>query len=75
MKVYEIGVYNSIIRKIIRSGGTLSEHNNISPEFENTLYFERVATSEEDARIRVNYEYPKSLGYVIDYVNKVRDNE
>ena len=75
MKVYEVGVYNSVVKKIIRSGGTLPKHSTISPEFENTLYFERVAASEEDARIRVHNEDPKSLGYVIDYVNKVMDNE
>jgi len=75
MKVYEVGVYNSVVKKIIRSGGTLPKHSTISPEFENTLYFERVAVSEEDVRIRVHNEYPKSLGYVIDYVNKVMDNE
>jgi hypothetical protein len=75
MKVFSIGVYNSVIRDIIRSGRDIPKNNTISPEFENVLYFERVADSEKHARIKVGYEYPAKLGYVIEYVQKVRDNE
>ena len=75
MKVFSIGVYNSVIRDIIRSGRDIPKNNTISPEFENVLYFERVADSEAHARTRVGYEYPAKLGYVIEYVQKVRDNE
>tara|TARA_R100001377_G_scaffold32310_1_gene17624 strand:+ start:569 stop:805 length:237 start_codon:yes stop_codon:yes gene_type:complete len=75
MKVFEIGVYNSVIRDIIRSGRDIPKNNTISSEFENVLYFERVADSEAHARIRIGYEYPAKLGYVTEYVQKVRDNE
>ena len=73
MKVFEVGVYNKIVREIIRSGRDLPSTNNISPEFENTLYFERFADDEPDARRRVSYEYPRKLGYVIAFVKLVRD--
>jgi len=72
MKVYEIGVYNSFVRDTLRNGNKLPETNTISPEFEDTLYFERVAENEEHARERAGYEWPSSLHYVIDYVSKVR---
>ena len=62
MKVYEIGVYNSFVRDTLRNGN----------EFEDTLYFERVAESKEHAKELAGYEWPSSLHYVIDYVNKVR---
>ena len=70
MKVYEIGVYNSFVRDTLRNGNKLPETNTISFEFEDTLYFERVAENEEHAR--AGYEWPSSLHYVIDYVSKVR---
>ena len=72
MKVYEIGVYNSFVRDTLRNGNKLPETNTISSEFEDTLYFERVAESKEHARERAGYEWPSSLHYVIDYVSKVR---
>ena len=52
MKVYEIGVYNSFVRDTLRNGNKLPKTNIISPDFEDTLYFERVAESEEHARER-----------------------
>ena len=72
MKVYEIGVYNSFVRDTLRNGNKLPETNTISSEFEDTLYFERVAESKEHAKELAGYEWPSSLHYVIDYVNKVR---
>ena len=72
MKVYEIGVHNSFVRHTLRNGDDLPKSYLISPEFEETLYFERVADSEEHARERAGYEWPAKLHYVVEYVNKVR---
>jgi len=72
MKVYEIGVYNKFVRDTIRKGEDLPKFHTVSPEFEETLYFERVADSEEHIREIAKSEWPSELDYVVEYVNKVR---
>tara|TARA_B100000795_G_C22648752_1_gene379436 strand:- start:68 stop:289 length:222 start_codon:yes stop_codon:yes gene_type:complete len=71
MKIYEVGVFNTIVRETLRAGKEMSKFSNISPDWENVIYFERVADSEKHLREKVNSEYPASRGFVIEYVNKV----
>ena len=73
MSTYEIGVYNQIIRTAIRRGEKVNPLMNISPEFEEVIYFERVADSKADAIASINREYPLARGYIIDFCVKVSD--
>ena len=73
MSTYEIGVYNQIIRTAIRRGEKVNPLMTISPEFEEVIYFQRVADSKADAIASINREYPLARGYIIDFCVKVSD--
>ena len=73
MSRYEIGVYNKIMRDLIRQGGEVESFTNIPPEFEEIIYFQRVADSEADAIASINKEYPLAKGYIIDFCIKFSD--
>jgi hypothetical protein len=73
MSTYEIGVYNQIIRTAIRRGEKVNPLMNISPEFEEVIYFQRVADSKADAIASINREYPLARGYIIDFCIKFSD--
>ena len=70
MSRYEIGVYNKIMRDLIRQGGEVESFTNIPPEFEEIIYFQRVADSKADAIASIEKEYPASKGYIIDFCIK-----
>ena len=71
MKVFEVGIYNKVIRDIIRSGKDIPKFNTISADFENTLYFEIPASSLESLDNKLNLEYPESKGFVIEYIKQI----
>ena len=73
MSTYEIGVYNQIIRTATRRGEKVNPLMNISPEFEEVIYFQRVADSKADAIASINREYPLARGYIIDFCIKFSD--
>tara|TARA_R110002167_G_scaffold112954_2_gene285728 strand:- start:156 stop:377 length:222 start_codon:yes stop_codon:yes gene_type:complete len=71
MPIYEVGIYNEIVRKHVREGTDIPKHIDVSPDFESIIYLERWADSESDARVRIEREFPLSRGYVIDYLKKI----
>ena len=73
MSTYEIGVYNKIVQDAIRRGDKINPLMNISNDFEEVIYFERVADSEADAIASIKKEYPESRGYIVDFCAKVSD--
>ena len=70
-KVYEIGVFNSVIREMIRNGAEIPQTNDIHPDYENVIYVERFADSEEHAKEIAEREWPSRKGYVHEYIKKV----
>tara|TARA_R100000935_G_scaffold54260_1_gene82897 strand:+ start:544 stop:768 length:225 start_codon:yes stop_codon:yes gene_type:complete len=72
LKVYEIGVYNSVIREIVRSGAEIPKTNDIHLDYESVIYVERFADSEEHASLIAEREWPKRKGYVHEYIKLVR---
>jgi|TARA_R110000868_G_scaffold21570_4_gene89291 hypothetical protein len=70
--LYEIGVYNKRVRDCIRGGDDWNNNFAISDKFEDVNYFEFQATSIEEVERRVEREFPKALGYVLDYIKTVK---
>lgn len=69
MSNYEVGVFNKIVREKVRSGENWDNELGISAEFENVLYYDVVnAASIEEVERRVEKQFPKELGYVLDFV-------
>jgi len=71
MPIYEVGIYNKIVRKHVRAGEDIPKHLDVSSDFESVIYLERWADSESDARVRIEKEFPLSRSYVIDYLKKI----
>jgi len=71
MNIYEIGIYNQTVRSCVREGKDIPEHLDVSPDFENVIYIERWADTEEDAKVIIERQFPLSKGYIIDYLVKV----
>jgi len=71
MKLFEVGVYNEVVRKHVRAGEDIPKHLDVSSDFESVIYLERWAGSESDAKVRIEREFPLSRGYVIDYLKKI----
>lgn len=70
--LYEIGVYNKRVRDCIRRGDKWDNAMGISDSFEEVKYFEFQATSIEEAEKKVERDYPKRFGYVLDYIRTVK---
>ena len=73
--LYEAGVYNKEVRDCIRSGDDWNNQLGISDKFEEVNYFEFQATSMEEAEKAVEKNFPRSLGYVLDYIRTVTNEE
>lgn len=72
MSNYEVGVFNKIVREKVRSGENWDNELGISAEFENVLYYDVVnAASIEEVERRVEKQFPKELGYVLDFVRLI----
>jgi len=72
MSNYEVGVFNKIVREKVRSGEDWDNELGISAEFENVLYYDVVnAASIEEVERRVEKQFPKELGYVLDFVRLI----
>ena len=69
--LYEIGIYNKRVRDCIRGGGDWNNNFGISDGFEDVNYFEFQAASIEEVERRVERDFPKALGYVLDYIKTV----
>ena len=76
MALYEIGVFNQWIRNYTRSGTADEMPDNlkhIDPAFESVLYFHREARSKDILNAKLEREFPKADGYIIDFKVKVSD--
>lgn len=72
MSNYEVGVFNKIVREKVRSGEDWNNELGISAEFENVLYYDIVnAASIEEVERRVEKQFPKELGYVLDFIRLI----
>ena len=72
MSDYEIGVYNKVVREKIRSGEDWNNDLGISAEYENVLYYDiKNAASIEEVERRVEKQFPKELGYVLDFIRLI----
>ena len=72
MSNYEVGVFNKIVREKVRSGEDWDNELGISAEFENVLYYDVVnAASIEEVERRVEKQFPKELGYVLDFIRLI----
>ena len=76
MSNYSVGVFNKIAREKIRSGEDWHNEMGISAEFENVLYYDVVnAASIEEVERRVEKQFPKELGYVLDFIRLIPKEE
>ena len=71
MPIYEVGIYNEIVRKHVREGEDIPKHLDVSSDFDSVIYLERWSDNESDAKVRIEREFPLSRGYVIDYFKKI----
>ena len=70
--LYQIGVYNKRVRDTIRSGAEWKSSTGISEVFEDINYFDFQAASMEEAEKRVERDYPKRLGFVLEFIRTVK---
>ena len=68
---YQIGVYNKRVRDTVR-GGSEWKNSSISEVFQDINYFEFQATSMEEAEKRAERDYPKRLGFVLDFIRTIK---
>tara|TARA_R100000995_G_C3459378_1_gene112284 strand:- start:107 stop:334 length:228 start_codon:yes stop_codon:yes gene_type:complete len=73
--LYEAGIYNKEVRDCIRRGNDWNNQLGISDKFEEVNYFEFQAASLEEAEKTVENKFPRSLGYVLDYIRTVTDEK
>jgi len=73
--LYEAGIYNKKVRDCIRGGDDWNNQLGISDKFEEVNYFEFQAASMEEAEKTVESKFPRSLGYVLDYIRTVTNEE
>jgi len=72
MSNYEVGVFNKAVRVKIRSGEDWNNELGISAELENVLYYDIVnAARIEEVERRVEKQFPKELGYVLDFIRLI----
>ena len=70
--LYQIGVYNKRVRDTLRSGLEWKSSTGISEVFEDINYFDFQAASMEEAEKRVERDYPKRLGFVLEFIRTVK---
>jgi len=70
--LYQIGVYNKRVRDTLRSGVEWKSSTGISEVFEDINYFDFQAASMEEAEKRVERDYPKRLGFVLEFIRTVK---
>lgn len=72
---YQIGIYNKNVRDCIRSGDDWNNQLGISNKFEEVNYFEIIASSDKEVERIAEKNFPKRLGYVLDFVEKMKDTK
>lgn len=72
---YQIGIYNKTVRDCIRNGDDWNNQLGISDKFEEVNYFEIIASSDKEVKRITEKNFPKKLGYVLDFVEKMKDDK
>ena len=71
MSDYEVGIYNSRVRSVLRSGEPWQDPT-ISKDYESVLYFPICnSASIEETQRRVAKEWPPEQGFVLDYIKLI----
>ena len=71
MPLFEIAIYNKIVRNFVRSGEEVPD--NLDPKFESTLYYSREATSRQVLDAKLEREFKSIDGYVVEHIEKIAD--
>tara|TARA_R110002167_G_scaffold274097_1_gene480170 strand:+ start:132 stop:347 length:216 start_codon:yes stop_codon:yes gene_type:complete len=71
MPLFEVGIYNKIVRNFVRSGEDLPEH--LDAKFDSTLYYSREATSRQVLDAKLEREFKSTDGYVVEHIEKISD--
>lgn len=66
---YEVGVYNKWVRDKIRNGE--DSPAGLEPAWEDVYYFEIEALSKENAKEKMEHQYPFAKGFIIESVEKI----
>jgi len=66
---YEISLYNSEVRDLVKAG---QSHKNFNDNWAEQRYIEIIATSEEYAYIKAERKYPKEKGFVYVSIIQIR---
>ena len=71
MPLFEVGIYNKVVRNFVRSGEDLPDH--LHPKFESTLYYSREAANRQVLDAKLEREFKSIDGYVVECVEKISD--
>jgi len=71
MPLFEVGIYNKIVRNFVRSGEDLPD--NLDPKFESTLYYSREAINRQVLDAKLEREFKSIDGYIVEHVEKISD--
>jgi|TARA_R110002074_G_scaffold243239_1_gene415018 hypothetical protein len=71
MPLYEVGIYNKVVRNFVRSGEDLPD--NLDPKFESTLYYTREGRNREVLDAKLEREFKSIDGYIVEHVEKIAD--
>jgi|TARA_R110000803_G_scaffold210666_1_gene283092 hypothetical protein len=63
------------VRDCIRNGDDWNNQLGISDKFEEVNYFEIIASSDKEVKRITEKNFPKKLGYVLDFVEKMKDDK
>lgn len=72
MPRYEVGIYNERVRALLNEG---LHHKDLDDDWEDTHYFEIVASDEAQARRKMEQTYPPQRGFVISVVEEMIDDD
>ncbi len=71
MPLFEVGIYNQVVRNFVRSGEEVPAH--LDSKFDSTLYYSREATSRQVLDAKLEREFKSTDGYVVEHIEKISD--
>ena len=71
MPLFEVGIYNKIVRNFVRSGEEVPSH--LNSKFDSTLYYSREATNRQVLDAKLEREFKSTDGYVVEHIEKIAD--
>ncbi len=67
MPKYEIALYNTDVRNLVKRG---EQHDRYEDSWADTHYIDVIAPGEEMARAKIEKQYPSHRGFVIEQITK-----